>query len=177
MKQVVENRLHRLSRQNPLRTDFQQHYETIVAEYNREKNRVTIERTFGALLELGPGPGPGRKSRGPRGPRRRVADDLRPFDETGPERVRRQADQARRQGAAASIKAERLYVDQWREKEATRDAVQVTIHGLLWSDKTGLPAGSYSGDEVTVKSAAVFRYVFCVYPTVPSPYYEYGAAA
>lgn len=37
---------------NPLRTDFQRHYEDVVADYNREKDRVTIEKTFEALLKL-----------------------------------------------------------------------------------------------------------------------------
>ena len=37
---------------NPLRTDVQEHYEQFVAEYNREKDRVTIERTFEELLKL-----------------------------------------------------------------------------------------------------------------------------
>ena len=31
-----------------LRTDFQRHYEDIVAEYNREKDRVIIEKSFDA---------------------------------------------------------------------------------------------------------------------------------
>jgi len=35
LKQVVEKRLQRLLLQNPLRTDFQQHYEQIVSEYTR----------------------------------------------------------------------------------------------------------------------------------------------
>ncbi len=52
LRQAVEIRLQRLLQQNPLRTDFQQHYEKIVAEYNREKDRATIEQTFEALLKL-----------------------------------------------------------------------------------------------------------------------------
>ncbi|MGB3222585.1 MAG: hypothetical protein WBB23_07270 [Desulforhopalus sp.] len=32
--------------------DFRRHYEEIVAEYNREKDRVTIEKTFEALLQI-----------------------------------------------------------------------------------------------------------------------------
>ncbi len=55
LKTVIEQRLQRLQRllrQNPLRTDFQRHYEEIVAEYNREKDRVTIEKTFEALLQI-----------------------------------------------------------------------------------------------------------------------------
>jgi type I restriction enzyme R subunit len=52
LRHVVEQRLKRLLAQNPLRTDFQRHYEGIVADYNREKDRVTIERTFEDLLKL-----------------------------------------------------------------------------------------------------------------------------
>ena len=52
LKHAVEQRLQRLLARNPLRTDFQQHYEEIVAEYNREKDRVTIERTFEELLKF-----------------------------------------------------------------------------------------------------------------------------
>lgn len=46
LKQVVESRLRRLMERNPLRTDLQLHYEQIVAEYNREKDRAIIEQTF-----------------------------------------------------------------------------------------------------------------------------------
>jgi len=49
---AVEKRLKRLLEQNPLRTDLQKHYEKIIEEYNREKDRVTIERTFEALFEF-----------------------------------------------------------------------------------------------------------------------------
>ena len=37
---------------NPSRMDYQQKYEEIVADYNREKDRVTIEETFRRLTEL-----------------------------------------------------------------------------------------------------------------------------
>jgi len=42
----------RLLQKNQLRTDFQQHYEQIAAEYNREKDRQKIEATFEALMKL-----------------------------------------------------------------------------------------------------------------------------
>ena len=38
--------------QNPLRTNFQQRYENLIAECNREKDRPTIEKTFETLLKL-----------------------------------------------------------------------------------------------------------------------------
>ncbi|WP_324292704.1 hypothetical protein [Marispirochaeta sp.] len=52
LKAAIEQRLQRLLEQNPLRTDFQRHYEEIVEEYNREKDRVTIEKTFEDLFHF-----------------------------------------------------------------------------------------------------------------------------
>ena len=77
----------------------------------------------------------------------------------------------------ATLKAEKLRVDQWREKEATRDAVKLAIHDFLYSDATGLPVDSYEETEVQDRAEEVFRHVFRAYPKLPSPYYETGVAA
>ncbi len=74
-----------------------------------------------------------------------------------------------------TLKAEKLRVNQWRDKEATRDAVRVAIRNFLWSDETGLPPDDYSEAEVGTKTDDIFRHVFRAYPTVPSPYYENAA--
>jgi type I restriction enzyme R subunit len=71
-----------------------------------------------------------------------------------------------------TLKAEKLKIDHWREKEATRDDVRVAIHDFLYSESTGLPLSSYSEAEVGIKSESVFRHVYWAYPTLPSPYYE-----
>jgi type I restriction enzyme R subunit len=52
LKKVIEQRLQRLLQQNPLRANFQRHYEEIIVEYNSEKDRVTIEQTFEELMRL-----------------------------------------------------------------------------------------------------------------------------
>ena len=70
------------------------------------------------------------------------------------------------------LKQEKLRIDQWRDKETTRDAVRVTIQDFLWNDETGLPVDLYSEEEVTHKAKDVFRHVFWAYPTLPSPYYQ-----
>ena len=177
LKDAVEKKLRRLLEHNPLRTDFQRHYEAIVAEYNREKDRVTIERTFEALLKLvkeldeeesrAVGEGLDEESLA-------IFDLLRKPDLSGAEirRIKQVAVELLR-----TLKAEKLRVDQWREKESTRDAVHITIRDCLWSDETGLPADGYSEGEVETISDHVFQHVFRVYPTVPSPYYESAEAA
>ena len=68
-------------------------------------------------------------------------------------------------------KAEKLKIDHWCDKEATRDAVHNIIRDFLWSDETGLLAGSYSEDEVEVRAGEVFQHVYRVYPRLPSPIY------
>ena len=46
LRNAIEKRLARMLADNPLRTNYQQHFEEIVAAYNGEKDRVTIETTF-----------------------------------------------------------------------------------------------------------------------------------
>ena len=155
LKAVIEKRLTLMLAQNPLRTDFEQHYESLVAEYNREKDRVTIEKTFEALLKF-------------------VAD----LDEEQERAVREGLDEptlalfdllTKSELTPAEIKcikavaielhatlqAELARIRDWQRKEATRDLVKQTIFDFLYSDETGLPA-SYSDDEITVKSNLVF---------------------
>ena len=48
----MESKLNKLLMQNPLRADYQEHYEQLVKEYNQEKDRITIEQTFEALIKL-----------------------------------------------------------------------------------------------------------------------------
>ena len=175
LKQVVENRLQRLLRQNPLRTDFQHHYEAIVAEYNREKDRVTIEQTFEALLKLVQE----LDKEQSRAVREGLDEEsLAVFDLLKKPNLSK-SDIRRIKAVAVelleTLKAEKLRVDQWRDKETSRDAVRVTIRDFLWSDATGLPQ-SYTEGEVVVRSDEVFRHVFRAYPTLPSPYYETAAA-
>ncbi|HNV70768.1 MAG TPA: hypothetical protein PKO06_13795, partial [Candidatus Ozemobacteraceae bacterium] len=70
---------------------------------------------------------------------------------------------------------EKLRIDQWREKEATRDAVRQAIHDFLYSDVTGLP-DAYSEAEIQSKTESVFIHIFRAYPTLPSSLYEKAAS-
>jgi len=171
LRQAIEDRVQRLIIQNPLRTDFQRHYEEIVAAYNSEKDRPTIERTFELLLKF-----------------------IQDLDEEAIRAIREELDEeslaifdllkksdltaadiARIKEVAVdllnTLKEEKLKVDHWRDKESTRDSVRLTIRDFLWSDATGLPTGSYTESDVYLKADEVFRHVFRVYPTLPSPYY------
>ena len=56
------------------------------------------------------------------------------------------------------------------------DAVRLTIHDFLYSEETGLPVGYYEDAEVQDRAEDVFRHVYRVYPSIPSPYYENAVA-
>jgi len=170
LKNALEQRLKRML-QNPLRTDFQEHYENLVKAYNSEKERLTIEQTFEALFK--------------------TANDL---DEEEHRAVREGLDQEtlalfdllkkpdlskteikKIKKVATSLldtlKAQCLAVANWRAKEATRDAVKQQIFDFLYDETTGLPVKEYPDEEIQGLSQYVFQHVYRVYPTLPSPVY------
>jgi len=49
--------------------------------------------------------------------------------------------------------------------------VRLLIKDYLWSDETGLPAGTYTEDDVANRADDVFRHVCRAYPTVHSSIY------
>jgi type I restriction enzyme R subunit len=52
IRDVVEDKLAAMLAQNPERMDYYRKYQEIVADYNREKDRATVEETFARLMEL-----------------------------------------------------------------------------------------------------------------------------
>ena len=175
LKSAVEEKLRRMMERNSLRTDFQRRYEDIIAAYNREKDRPTIEQTFEELLDLVQN----LDQEESRATREGLDEEsLAIFDLLRKPNLRASERERIKQVAVElleTLKAGKLRVNQWRDKEATRDAVRVAIRNFLWSDETGLPPDGYSEAEVGTKTDDVFRHVFRVYPTVPSPYYESAA--
>ena len=177
LRQAIDKRLLRLLQQNPLRTDFQRHYEEIVAEYNQEKDRVTIEKTFEALLRFMSEieEEEGRAMREGLDEESLAIFDLLKKPDLSPAEIRRIKNVA--VSLLETLKAERLHIDHWREKEATRDAVRLTIRDFLWNDTTGLPVDHYTEGDVQARADDVYRHVYRAYPTLPSPFYGEDAVA
>jgi len=175
LRKVVEQRLQRMLNQNPLRTDFQHHYEGIVVDYNREKDKVTIEKTFEALLKLFQD----LNDEDTRAVREGLNEESLAIFDLLKKPDMSASDIKQIKAIAVSLleelKAEKLRVDQWRDKEATRDAVKLRIRNYLWSDKTGLPLERYSTEDVDTISNRVYNHVYRVYPTIPSPCYAEAA--
>jgi type I restriction enzyme R subunit len=159
LKDVIEKRLQIMLMQNPLRTDFQHHYETIVGEYNQEKDRVTIERTFEALLKLMQDLGEEQQ----RAVREGLSDDetLALFDLLlKPDLNKAEIDRIKKVavGLHEVLKAEVERVQDFFAKQATRDAMKTRIHNFLYDEASGLP-DSFDEEEIDTKADAVFAHI------------------
>ena len=171
LKHAVEKKLARLMMQNPLRTDYQEHYEKLVKEYNQEKDRVVIEKTFEALLKLNE-----ELSHEERRAIREGLDEesLVLFDLLSKPNLQPKEIAKIKQVATtllATLKAERLKVANWQQKESTRDAVKQQIFDFLYDERTGLPVEQYEENEISDITERVFLHIYRAYPELPSPIY------
>ncbi|NHN37082.1 type I restriction endonuclease subunit R [Pseudomaricurvus alcaniphilus] len=171
LKSVVEKKLARLMMQNPLRTDYQEHYEKLVKEYNQEKDRVVIEKTFEALLKLNE-----ELSHEEKRALREGLDEesLVLFDLLSKPNLQPKEIAKIKQVAStllATLKAERLKVANWQQKESSRDAVKQQIFDFLYDERTGLPVEQYEENEISDITERVFLHIYRAYPELPSPIY------
>lgn len=171
LKHAVEQKLARLMMQNPLRTDYQEHYEKLVKEYNQEKDRVVIEKTFEALLKLNDELSHEEKRAIREGLNEEslVLFDLLSKPSLQPKEIVKIKQIAT--ALLATLKAERLKVSNWQQKESTRDAVKQQIFDFLYDENTGLPVEQYEESEISEITERVFLHIYRAYPKVPSPVY------
>jgi type I restriction enzyme R subunit len=171
LKAAVEKKLARLMMQNPLRTDYQEHYEKLVKEYNQEKDRVVIEKTFEALLKLNEELSHEEKRAIREGldEESLVLFDLLSKPSLQPKEIAKIKQVAT--ALLATLKAERLKVANWQQKESTRDAVKLQIFDFLYDERTGLPVDQYEENEISDITERVFLHIYRAYPELPSPIY------
>ena len=157
IREVIEQKLSKMLERNPLRMDYQQRYEEIVAEYNREKDRTTIEETFRRLTEL--------MDELDEEQRRAVEegldeDELALFDllkkdnlaKTERERVKKAS-----RDLLASIKVRLSKLDRFWEKEQTKADVKVLILDEVF---TSLPTPPFTADEKKAVADKVYAHVW-----------------
>lgn len=171
LKSVIEKKLERLIQRNPLRTDFQRHYEEIIAEYNKEKDRQIIEATFEALLKFVEelDEEENRAIREELNEETLAIYDLLKKPDLDAKDIKRIKKVAKELLETLKGKLKDLY--HWQDREPSRDTVKVMIRDFLWNETTGLPVEFYTVNEVEKKTEEVFYHVYRAYPTVPSPYY------
>ena len=157
IREIVEQKLAEMLARNPLRMDYQQKYEEIVADYNREKDRVTVEETFRRLTELMGELDAEQKRAVQEGldeEELALFDLLKKDDLAKAERER--VKQASR-NLLASIKMRLSELDRFWEKEQTKADVEVFILDQLYAS---LPTPPFSAEETKAVAAEVYAHVW-----------------
>ena len=159
LRDAIEQRLARMIAQNPLRTNFQQHYEELVAEYNAEKDRVTIEETFERLLKLVST----LDQEEQRAARENLPEDALPIFDLLRKETLTPFEIAKIKKVAVELYAQLQAIEQqiqnWRATEGNRDRVRQMIFDTLFKDETGLP-DSYGDKDIQSVTEAIYAHVY-----------------
>lgn len=154
---LVEEKLQALLAQNPARMDYYRRYQEIVADYNHEKDRVTIEETFARLVQLVAELDEEERRAAAEG---LTEDELALFDllmrETMSASDRERLKRASKMLLEALQRPDRDTAD-WRTNAATQADVKVRILDTLWTE---LPRPPYTDDDTRGLSSRVYDFVW-----------------
>lgn len=156
MRQLIERKLALLLAQNPGRMDFDVKYRDIIAQYNLDKDRATIEKTFEKLMALSQSLDDEQRRavrEGLRDGELAIFDLLAKKSLTGPERDR--IKQSSRE-LLAELEKIMAPLDQWTEKEQTRAEVETFILDQVFL----LPEPPYSSAEKDAAAKMLFEHVW-----------------
>lgn len=157
IRKVVEDKLQQMLAQNPLRMDYYRRYIEIVAEYNREKDRVTVEETFARLMALAAGLDEEQQ----RAAREGLSEgELALFDllykENLPKTDLERLKQASK-GLLASLKQLLREMEHWTKNPQTQAEVEVFILDELHRN---LPIPPFTEDERGEVAKKVYEFVW-----------------
>jgi type I restriction enzyme R subunit len=174
IRTIVEKKLAQMLARNAMRMDYQQKYEDIVAEYNREKNRASIEDTFRRLVELVSALDEEQKRAVEEG---LTEDELALFDLLKKPNLgkaeRERVKQASRE-LFQSIKSQLAGLDRFWEKEQTKADVKVFILDKVF---TSLPTPPFTEAEKEMVANSVYAHVWQQASIESSPCTDQGTFA
>jgi type I restriction enzyme R subunit len=157
IRDIVEQKLADMLARNPMRMDYQVKYEGIIADYNSEKDRTTIEETFRRLVELVRSLDEEQE----RAARENLSDDeLAMFDllkrddltKADRERVKQVS-----RDMLASINARLAELDRFWEKEQTKGEVEAFILDEIF---VKLPSPPFTPEEKKQIADNVYAHVW-----------------
>ncbi len=157
IRDLVEEKLDRMLAINPLRMDYYKKYQEIIADYNREKDRATVEATFAQLVELAASLDAEQRRAAQEG----LSDDeLALFDLLFEERISK-ADRERLKQASrallSSLQELLRSMHDWTQNSATQAQVKVFILDNLWQS---LPRPPFTDEETEAAASRVYEYVW-----------------
>jgi type I restriction enzyme R subunit len=154
---VVEKKLQQMLAHNPQRMDYYKRYSDIIADYNCDKDRVTIEETFSRLMDL---------VKAMDAESRRAAEEGLTEDQYAlfcllqKENLSRADREKVKQTCISLFDALRVLIwqrDRWWEKEQTQADVEVAILDHLFE---ALPSPPFSENDKQAVANQVYQHIW-----------------
>jgi type I restriction enzyme R subunit len=157
IRDLIETKLAQMLANNPMRMDYYARYGEIVAEYNREKDRVTVEDTFARLTDFLSG----LDNEDHRAAREGLSEsELAIFDLLKKDNLK--ASELERVKQSSKMLLDRLRqavkpLDQWTEKESTRAEVEAEVLDEVYRL---LPDPPFSETDKEAVAGRVFEHLW-----------------
>ncbi len=157
IRELVEKKLAQMLARNPTRMDYYKKYQEIVADYNCEKDRATVEETFAKLVTLAVGLDAEQRRAAEEG---LSEGELALFDllfkETITKADRERLKQASK-GLLASLRELLRPMHDWTQNTTTQAQVRTFILDNLWAS---LPRPPFNDEETEAVANRVYDYVW-----------------
>jgi type I restriction enzyme R subunit len=157
IRDVVEAKLAMMLAFNPTRMDYYKKYQEIIADYNREKDRVTVEETFAKLVELAHSLDVEQKRAAEEG----LSDEeLALFDLLFKEDISKAERERLKQASKsllASLRDLLAPMHDWTQNTATQAEVRIFILDSLWQS---LPRPPFTEEDTEVLAGRVYDYMW-----------------
>ena len=160
LQEAIEKQLKQMVQQNPIRLEFYEKYQKIIAEYNDGKDLQAVQKTFDDFNEF-------------------IRDDLTPEVERAarenldeetmavvdllkkPELTAKEIESVKNvaKDTLSKLKAEKLRVERWRESTQVTSQVQTVIDDSLQY----LPEEAYPDEELETKSIKLYQHIYTNY--------------
>lgn len=157
IREVVEKKLAEMLARNPTRMDYYKKYQMIIADYNREKDRASVEETFAKVAKLVVEMDEELQRHVREG---LSEEELTLFDMLLKENIsktdREKLKQASR-GLLASLKEHLASMPTWTKNAATQADVQIFILDNLYAS---LPRPPFTDEEAELLAERLYGFVY-----------------
>jgi type I restriction enzyme R subunit len=157
IRDVIEKKLAQMLARNPMRMDYYRKYQEIIADYNREKDRATVEATFAQLAAFAATLDAEQRRAAEEG---LTEDELALFDLLFKDSITK-ADRERvkqaSQGLLSSLRRLLESMPGWMQNAATQAEVKVLILDRLFES---LPRPPFTEDETEYLASRVYDFVW-----------------
>jgi type I restriction enzyme R subunit len=157
IRELVEKKLAAMLERNPLRMDYYKKYQSIIADYNREKDRATVEATFAELLRLA---GELDKEAQRHVREGLTEEELAIFDLLRAKKMskkERERLKVASKGLLSKIRERIASMPQWSKNATTQADVQMCILDTLYAS---LPRPPFTEDETEQLAKEVYDFIW-----------------